>query len=75
MFDLQSPAAAAAAVAHAVYRIALCLLKDQPGELLRRLSIICVEDALLHPALPLVVWLMAAQVNNGRGGETWEGGS
>lgn len=36
------------------------MLKDDPSELLRRLSIICLEDALLHPALPLIVWLMAA---------------
>ncbi|PNW88847.1 hypothetical protein CHLRE_01g047350v5 [Chlamydomonas reinhardtii] len=32
-----------------------------PQQLLRRLSIICVEDSLLHPGLQLVVWLMAAQ--------------
>ena len=25
-----------------------------------RLSIIALEDAVLHPALPLLVWLMAA---------------
>ena len=35
-------------------------MKDDAGELLRRLSIICLEDAVLHPRLPLVVWLMAA---------------
>ena len=35
-------------------------MKDDAGELLRRLSIICLEDAMLHPDLPLVVWLMAA---------------
>lgn len=42
-------------------------LKDEggPAELLRRLPVIVVEDALLHPALPLVVWLMAAQVTQG----------
>lgn len=27
----------------------------------RRLPIICLEDALLHPGLPLLMWLMAAQ--------------
>ena len=41
-------------------RCALCLLKEDAGELLRRLSIICLEDAILHPGLPFVVWLMAA---------------
>ncbi|KAK9800311.1 hypothetical protein WJX73_000054 [Symbiochloris irregularis] len=41
-------------------RCALQLLKDNAGELLRRLSIICLEDAVLHPQLPLIVWLMAA---------------
>jgi hypothetical protein len=33
------------------------------GELLRRVPIIALEDTLMHPALPLVVWLMAAQVS------------
>lgn len=41
-------------------RCALQLLKDDAGELLRRLSIICLEDAILHPELPLIVWLMMA---------------
>ena len=27
----------------------------------RRLPIICLEDVLLHPGLPLLTWLMAAQ--------------
>ncbi|GFR48217.1 hypothetical protein Agub_g10077, partial [Astrephomene gubernaculifera] len=31
------------------------------SQLLRRLSVVCVEDAILHPGLPLVVWLMAAE--------------
>ena len=35
-------------------------MKDDPSELLRRLSIIMLEDAVLHPDLPLVAWLMAA---------------
>ena len=30
------------------------------SELLRRLPIICVEDAALHPAYPIIVWLMVA---------------
>lgn len=38
------------------------------GELLRRLGVIVIEDALLHPALPLVTWLMAAQVRSGAAG-------
>jgi hypothetical protein len=42
-------------------RCALYLLKEDVGELLRRVSVICVEDAVLHPSLPMLVWLMAAQ--------------
>jgi hypothetical protein len=30
------------------------------SELLRRLPIICFEDTALHPALPVIVWLMIA---------------
>lgn len=45
---------------HPTCRCALHLMKEDAGELLRRLSIICLEDAVLHPSLPLVVWLMAA---------------
>lgn len=49
--------------------MALSLIKEDPGELLRRLAIIVVEDTLLHPATPALVWLMAAQVGTvGRGG-------
>jgi hypothetical protein len=46
-------------------RIALELLKDPDGavKLTRRLSIICLEDGLLHPQLPLVVWTMMALVS------------
>jgi hypothetical protein len=35
---------------------------DKQGfhELIRRLTIIVLEDACLHPALPLLVWLMMA---------------
>jgi len=41
----------------------LQMLKDGPGELLRRLPVIALEDAVAHPtALPVLVWLMAAQV-------------
>lgn len=42
------------------YRCALHLMKEDPNEFLRRCCIICVEDSILHPALPLLVWLMAA---------------
>ena len=44
-----------------VFRCALQLMKDNAGEFLRRVSIICLEDALLHPEMPLLVWLMCAQ--------------
>ncbi|KAG5189367.1 hypothetical protein JKP88DRAFT_177055 [Tribonema minus] len=30
------------------------------ADLVRRLGIICLEDSVLHPALPLLTWLMAA---------------
>ncbi len=42
-------------------RCALQLMKDNPADFLRRVSIICLEDALLHPDMPLLVWLMCAQ--------------
>ena len=41
-------------------RVALHLLKEDASEFLRRCSIICLEDAILHPQLPLLVWLMCA---------------
>lgn len=45
-------------------RIALELLKEPKTAeaLARRLSIVCLEDGLLHPQLPLVVWAMLALV-------------
>lgn len=45
-------------------RIALELLKDPKGAeaLTRRLAVVCLEDGLLHPQLPLVVWTMMALV-------------
>lgn len=52
------------AAAFAVRRVALALLKDSPEELLRRLSIICLEDAVLHAALPMLSWAAAAQVGS-----------
>ena len=42
-------------------RCALQLLLDSSADFLRRVSIICMEDALLHPSLPVLVWLMCAQ--------------
>lgn len=41
-------------------RCALQLLVDNSADFLRRASIICLEDALLHPSLPVLVWLMCA---------------
>ena len=35
----------------------------------RRLPIICLEDVLLHPGLPLLTWLMAAQAKGYELGE------
>jgi hypothetical protein len=42
--------------------VAAAYLKEDPESCLRRLGVICVEDALLHPRLPVVAWCMAAQV-------------
>ena len=36
-------------------------MKDNVADFLRRVSIICLEDALLHPDMPLLLWLMCAQ--------------
>jgi hypothetical protein len=41
-------------------RLALHMLRTEPGEFLRRVCVVMVEDVLLHPALPLCVWAMAA---------------
>lgn len=43
-------------------RVAVALLRKtrSPFELLRRLSIIVLEDAALHPQFPTLVWLLAA---------------
>lgn len=50
---------------HTHGRIALELLKDPKTAetFTRRLAIICLEDGLLHPQLPLVVWTMLALVS------------
>lgn len=42
------------------HRVALHLLKEDTGEFLRRLCVIVLEDAVLSPAQPALVWLMAA---------------
>ena len=46
-------------------RIALYLLKDNPGEVLRRLAVICVEDAVLPPAYPALVSQASRAVQHG----------
>ena len=40
--------------------MALHLLKEDTNEFLRRICVIVAEDAVLAPALPALVWLMAA---------------
>jgi hypothetical protein len=42
-------------------RLAHALLTANPAEALRRLLVICVEDALLHPTVPLITWFMLSQ--------------
>ena len=42
-------------------RVAIELVDKALGELLRRLPIIILEDSMLHPDLPLLVWLMVAE--------------
>lgn len=42
-------------------RVAMELVDKALGELLRRLPIIILEDSMLHPDLPLLVWLMVAE--------------
>ena len=42
-------------------RVAMELMDKALGPLLRRLSIIMFEDSMLHPDLPLLCWLMAAE--------------
>jgi hypothetical protein len=41
-------------------RAAALLLAENPAEALRRLVVVSVEDAALHPSTPLACWLMAA---------------
>jgi hypothetical protein len=38
---------------------------ENPAEALRRIAVVALEDAALHPSLPLVVWFMAAQAKVG----------
>lgn len=42
---------------------ALAILQSEPNELLRRLSIICIEDVISHPFINVLVWLMIANKN------------
>ena len=44
----------------AAARAAALLLAEHPAEALRRLVVVSVEDAALHPSTPLACWLMAA---------------
>ena len=48
--------------------MALHLPKEDAGEFLCRCSVICLEDATLHPQLLLVVWLMCAAAKGYRPG-------
>ena len=41
-------------------RVAHALLTASPADALRRIAVICIEDAVLHPQLPAVVWMMMA---------------
>lgn len=40
------------------------MLKEDASEFLRRICVICLEDTVLHPALPLLTWLTAAQAKD-----------
>eukprot|EP00742_Colponemidia_sp_Colp-10_P014940 GILJ01017019.1.p1 GENE.GILJ01017019.1~~GILJ01017019.1.p1 ORF type:complete len:432 (+),score=71.11 GILJ01017019.1:180-1298(+) len=44
----------------AAVRTAIQLLRVSVDDLLRRLTIIVLEDSILHPALPLLTWMMMA---------------
>ena len=44
-------------------RAAFALMKESVPQFVRRLGVLCLEDTILHPALPLVVWLTAAVSN------------
>lgn len=41
-------------------RLAYALLATSPADALRRVVVMAVEDAALHPQLPAVVWMMCA---------------
>jgi len=45
-------------------RVAMELADKSIGDLLRRLPIIMLEDSMLHPSLPFLTWLMAANSKN-----------
>eukprot|EP00899_Mesostigma_viride_P011501 jgi/Mesvir1/20351/Mv19937-RA.1 len=44
----------------AAVRAALHLIKVDFREFIRRVTIVCLEDALQHPGMPLLMWLTAA---------------
>lgn len=44
----------------AAARLARELLEASPADVLRRAAVMSLEDAVLHPLLPAVVWLMMA---------------
>lgn len=43
-----------------VRRLCAALLRQSPVDCLRRVPVIMMEDSSLHPALPVLVWLMMA---------------
>lgn len=42
-------------------RVAKTILMQDADQCLRRLPVIMVEDSVVHPCLPVIVWLMAAR--------------
>jgi hypothetical protein len=50
--------------AESAVRIAKLLIQVSFSDFVRRLSIIMVEDAILHPGLPWLLWLMMAETKN-----------
>lgn len=49
---------------HQATMLAMELSDKSWSDLLRRIPIIMLEDAALHPDLPLLVWLMVADSKN-----------
>lgn len=46
-------------------------LASHPCNRMHPRSVIILEDALLHPQLPVVVWAMMAHVSRGMPGAAW----